>query len=238
MRDRLDAAQDLLARRGGAEVFLGRFVAFFRAVMPFLAGTARMPLWPVRGLQRGRRRVLGHRLRAARLPRRQLLRSGRTGRRPRHRARCRGGHPDRRHCLAAPPAASRTIIPGSRTLALTAPHGGTTGAPGRRKGAERRVLDRTGPKRPVRDTRSLGPREWRRGRAGETVPSPTARTGAAPGDRRVASVPVPRGAPRRGSSRCSVLPRCRRRGHCSWRTRNQLRTKGPRPGSYAGCCGL
>jgi membrane protein DedA with SNARE-associated domain len=43
LRGRLDRAQDLLARRGGAAVFLGRFVAFFRAVMPFLAGTAQMP---------------------------------------------------------------------------------------------------------------------------------------------------------------------------------------------------
>lgn len=41
-RARLDSAQDLLRRRGGAAVFLGRFVAFFRAVMPALAGTARM----------------------------------------------------------------------------------------------------------------------------------------------------------------------------------------------------
>ncbi|MEO6822390.1 MAG: DedA family protein [Candidatus Nanopelagicales bacterium] len=40
---RLGAAQDFLARRGGSAVFLGRFVAFFRAVMPALAGTARMP---------------------------------------------------------------------------------------------------------------------------------------------------------------------------------------------------
>jgi membrane protein DedA with SNARE-associated domain len=40
---RLDDAQDFLARRGGSAVFLGRFVAFFRAVMPALAGTARMP---------------------------------------------------------------------------------------------------------------------------------------------------------------------------------------------------
>jgi membrane protein DedA with SNARE-associated domain len=40
---RLDDAQDLLARRGGSAVFLGRWVAFFRAVMPALAGTARMP---------------------------------------------------------------------------------------------------------------------------------------------------------------------------------------------------
>jgi membrane protein DedA with SNARE-associated domain len=42
-RHRLDRAQDFLARRGGAAVFLGRWTAFFRAVMPALAGTARMP---------------------------------------------------------------------------------------------------------------------------------------------------------------------------------------------------
>ena len=42
-RERLDAARALLARRGGSAVFLGRWVAFFRAVMPALAGTARMP---------------------------------------------------------------------------------------------------------------------------------------------------------------------------------------------------
>lgn len=42
-RGRIDAARDLLARRGGAAVFAGRFVAFFRAVMPALAGSARMP---------------------------------------------------------------------------------------------------------------------------------------------------------------------------------------------------
>ncbi len=42
-RKRLDDAQDFLRRRGGSAVFLGRFVAFFRAVMPALAGTARMP---------------------------------------------------------------------------------------------------------------------------------------------------------------------------------------------------
>jgi membrane protein DedA with SNARE-associated domain len=41
-RDRLDRAREFLARRGGAAVFLGRFVAFFRAVMPALAGTAGM----------------------------------------------------------------------------------------------------------------------------------------------------------------------------------------------------
>ena len=40
--ERLDAAREQLARRGGAAVFLGRFVAFFRATMPALAGTAGM----------------------------------------------------------------------------------------------------------------------------------------------------------------------------------------------------
>jgi membrane-associated protein len=42
-RDGLKRGQDLLARRGGSAVFLGRFVAFFRAVMPALAGASRMP---------------------------------------------------------------------------------------------------------------------------------------------------------------------------------------------------
>lgn len=41
-RERLDDAQAFLARRGGSAVFLGRWIAFFRAVMPFLAGTSRM----------------------------------------------------------------------------------------------------------------------------------------------------------------------------------------------------
>lgn len=41
-RKRLDDAQDFLGRRGGSAVFLGRWVAFFRAVMPALAGTAGM----------------------------------------------------------------------------------------------------------------------------------------------------------------------------------------------------
>jgi membrane protein DedA with SNARE-associated domain len=42
-RERIEKAQDFLARRGGSAVFLGRWIAFFRAVMPALAGTARMP---------------------------------------------------------------------------------------------------------------------------------------------------------------------------------------------------
>jgi membrane-associated protein len=40
--DRIGDAQKFLARRGGSAVFLGRWVAFFRAVMPALAGAARM----------------------------------------------------------------------------------------------------------------------------------------------------------------------------------------------------
>lgn len=39
---RLDKAQDLLRRRGGPAVFLGRWTAFFRAVMPGLAGLSKM----------------------------------------------------------------------------------------------------------------------------------------------------------------------------------------------------
>ena len=39
----LNKAKDVLHRRGGSAVFLGRFTAFFRAVMPALAGTAHMP---------------------------------------------------------------------------------------------------------------------------------------------------------------------------------------------------
>lgn len=41
-RKRLEDAQAFLRTRGGSAVFLGRFVAFFRAVMPALAGTSQM----------------------------------------------------------------------------------------------------------------------------------------------------------------------------------------------------
>jgi membrane-associated protein len=41
-RERVDRAREFLAHRGGPAVFLGRFVAFLRATMPFLAGTAHM----------------------------------------------------------------------------------------------------------------------------------------------------------------------------------------------------
>ncbi len=39
---RMDAASGMLRRRGGPAVFLGRFTAFFRAVMPGLAGLSQM----------------------------------------------------------------------------------------------------------------------------------------------------------------------------------------------------
>jgi membrane protein DedA with SNARE-associated domain len=40
---RLAHAQAFLARRGGTAVFFGRFLAFFRATMPALAGISHMP---------------------------------------------------------------------------------------------------------------------------------------------------------------------------------------------------
>lgn len=39
---RLEAAQDMLRRRGGPAIFVGRWTAFFRAVMPGIAGLSRM----------------------------------------------------------------------------------------------------------------------------------------------------------------------------------------------------
>jgi membrane-associated protein len=42
-RDGLEKGQQALRRHGGKAVFLARFTAFLRAVMPGLAGTARMP---------------------------------------------------------------------------------------------------------------------------------------------------------------------------------------------------
>lgn len=41
-QDRLNSAQEMLRRRGGPAVFLGRWTAFFRAVMPGLAGLSRL----------------------------------------------------------------------------------------------------------------------------------------------------------------------------------------------------
>ncbi|MGN6300002.1 MAG: DedA family protein [Angustibacter sp.] len=53
-RRRIERAQTFLRRRGGVAVFLGRFTAFFRAMMPALAGASRMPyrrflLWNAAG---------------------------------------------------------------------------------------------------------------------------------------------------------------------------------------------
>ena len=41
--ERIGRAQAFLRRRGGIAVFLGRFTAFFRAMMPALAGASHMP---------------------------------------------------------------------------------------------------------------------------------------------------------------------------------------------------
>ncbi|MER6300756.1 VTT domain-containing protein [Kitasatospora sp. NPDC001539] len=41
--EQVDKARDLIRRRGPAAVFFGRFVAFFRPLMPSLAGISRMP---------------------------------------------------------------------------------------------------------------------------------------------------------------------------------------------------
>jgi membrane-associated protein len=46
LRDRQEGiarAQSFLARRGGSAVFLGRWIALFRALMPAMAGASRMP---------------------------------------------------------------------------------------------------------------------------------------------------------------------------------------------------
>lgn len=40
---RIAKAQDMIRQRGPAAVFLGRFIAFFRAMMPALAGISHMP---------------------------------------------------------------------------------------------------------------------------------------------------------------------------------------------------
>ena len=42
-QSQIERAQEFLRRKGGVAVFLGRFTAFFRAMMPALAGASRMP---------------------------------------------------------------------------------------------------------------------------------------------------------------------------------------------------
>ena len=42
-RSKVEKAQDLIRRRGAFAVFIGRFTALLRALMPALAGSARLP---------------------------------------------------------------------------------------------------------------------------------------------------------------------------------------------------
>jgi membrane protein DedA with SNARE-associated domain len=42
-QDRLQRLDELFERHGGKSVLFGRFVAFFRALIPFVAGSSRMP---------------------------------------------------------------------------------------------------------------------------------------------------------------------------------------------------
>ncbi len=64
-RRRLDDAQKFLRRRGGWAVFLGRFVAFFRAVMPALAGASRMRYRRFLAFNAAGRPAVGRRVRLA-----------------------------------------------------------------------------------------------------------------------------------------------------------------------------
>ncbi|MGZ4660454.1 MAG: DedA family protein, partial [Arthrobacter sp.] len=53
-RSQLNSAREFLRRKGGPAVLFGRFTAFFRAVMPALAGLSAMPyrrfaLWNITG---------------------------------------------------------------------------------------------------------------------------------------------------------------------------------------------
>lgn len=105
-RRRLNDAQDFLRRRGGWAVFLGRFVAFFRAVMPALAGTSRMPY--LRFLAFNAAGGLGRRVRCTRLRQRKLLQGRGKVCRPRRRA-CRPRPSAGRVCRLADPRAPRRI---------------------------------------------------------------------------------------------------------------------------------
>lgn len=69
----LDRARDLLRRRGGTAVFLGRFVAFFRAMMPALAGVSHMPYNRFLPYNAAGGPYLGYRLRNRRIYRREFL---------------------------------------------------------------------------------------------------------------------------------------------------------------------
>jgi len=58
-RKRWAKARAWLRRRGAFAVFLGRFTAFFRSILPAAAGAARLPLRPFPSVEYRRRRVVG-----------------------------------------------------------------------------------------------------------------------------------------------------------------------------------
>ena len=86
---------------------LGRWVAFFRAVMPALAGTARMPYARFLAYNAAGGIAWGHRRSPARLRRQRLLHQGRKGHRAQLRAR-RARRPSSPPCSAG---ASASITP-------------------------------------------------------------------------------------------------------------------------------
>ena len=98
---RIDAARDVLRRRGGPAVLVGRFTAFLRAVTPALAGLSRMPyrtflLYNAAGATR-----VGHRRHPARLLRGRVLPARGADRRPRQRRTARSARPGRSRGLAS-----------------------------------------------------------------------------------------------------------------------------------------
>jgi membrane protein DedA with SNARE-associated domain len=107
---RIDTARELLARRGGPAVFLGRFVAYLCAVMPFLAGFSGLPYRRFLAYNAAGGVAWGTGVGPARLPRRPFLRGDREDVWPRHRADRHGADPHRPGGLARP-AASRAPRP-------------------------------------------------------------------------------------------------------------------------------
>ena len=103
--DRVGRARSVLHRRGGVAVFLGRFIAVLRAMMPAVAWHGPDALSHVPALQRAQRGRLGRRVLPAGLRRRVRVRGHRAH--GRHR-RGRGHRRGRARCGAvlADPAAS------------------------------------------------------------------------------------------------------------------------------------
>jgi len=66
----LDQAERFLAKHGGKAVFLGRWTAALRVLIPGLAGMSRLRYRTFVNLERPRRRVMGHHLCPGRLRRR------------------------------------------------------------------------------------------------------------------------------------------------------------------------